>query len=79
MPHYATESPKVGDYVLEPSFPQGSITADGWRILRRTEASSDEVVREKDRLTAIATARRLAADAGTTAWTYELDNSHLRL
>jgi hypothetical protein len=72
-----SDAPKPGDYVMQPAF-----SFDGWKIVRWTDRPGAywEVVRRvHDRVVAMGETQRLAADARTTAWAYEPDNTFLRL
>jgi len=66
-------NPGQGDFVVEAAFP-------GFRIRERTgEKDWREIAKEPDRLKALSLASDLAAQAGTRAWTYELDNQFLEI
>ena len=65
--------PQAGDFVVQPAFPGFTIT----KVVEPSGAKSERVtIEESDRLRALEVASRLASEAGTKAWTYELDNQY---
>jgi hypothetical protein len=66
--------PKPGDFVVNYRGREDFV------IERRTiDNKWEQVAVEKDRLAALQRARILARDAGTRAWTYELDNQFIEM
>jgi hypothetical protein len=68
------DTPTQGDFVV--SYEQGQ----GFVIERRTSSNTSErVAFERNRLDALKCALSLAREAGTKAWTYELDNQFVEI
>ena len=66
------KAPQSGDFLVQPAFP-------GFTISKKTDqpgAAWERVADEENRIRALEIAGRLASEAGTKAWTYELDNQY---
>lgn len=71
-PRVLEKAPQSGDFLVQPAFP-------GFAISKKTDqpgALWQRVADEENRIQALEIAGRLAAEAGTKAWTYELDNQY---